>query len=135
MIGWRRYAWRAVVGAAVEARKSLGAAVMADGAGEEELGAGWQDPDPDPALIPKWALALTSTPTLGPSPSLSLALESLQPLQDLTGDGGVRKKQLRPGTGQPVPPSASVAGRAGSGASGAFCGPWEVLWPGPGTPV
>ncbi|NXG09723.1 FKBP6 isomerase, partial [Sakesphorus luctuosus] len=30
-------------------------------------------------------------------------------LQDLTGDGGVRKEQLRPGTGQCVPPAASVA--------------------------
>ncbi|NWU09101.1 FKBP6 isomerase, partial [Cephalopterus ornatus] len=30
-------------------------------------------------------------------------------LQDLTGDGGVLKDQLRPGAGQLVPPSASVA--------------------------
>ncbi|NWR92793.1 FKBP6 isomerase, partial [Furnarius figulus] len=30
-------------------------------------------------------------------------------LQDLTGDGGVRKEQLRPGSGQCVPPAASVA--------------------------
>ncbi|NXO51506.1 FKBP6 isomerase, partial [Aramus guarauna] len=30
-------------------------------------------------------------------------------LQDLTGDGGVRKQELRPGTGQAVPQNASVA--------------------------
>lgn len=110
-------------------------AEMAGSAGEGDLAAG--GPDSDPALIPKWALALTPTPGPTPvsTPSLSLALESLQSLQDLTGDGGVRKEQLRPGTGQPVPPSASVAGRAGSGASGASCGPWGVLWPGPGTPL
>ncbi|XP_059685472.1 inactive peptidyl-prolyl cis-trans isomerase FKBP6 [Gavia stellata] len=30
-------------------------------------------------------------------------------LRDLSGDGGVRKEELRPGTGQAVPPAASVA--------------------------
>ncbi|NXW59148.1 FKBP6 isomerase, partial [Eurystomus gularis] len=30
-------------------------------------------------------------------------------LQDLSGDGGVRKQELRPGTGHLVPPNASVA--------------------------
>ncbi|XP_027301786.1 inactive peptidyl-prolyl cis-trans isomerase FKBP6 isoform X2 [Anas platyrhynchos] len=30
-------------------------------------------------------------------------------LQDLSGDGGVRKEELRPGTGQPAPPAATVA--------------------------
>eukprot|EP00076_Gallus_gallus_P032210 XP_024997748.1 inactive peptidyl-prolyl cis-trans isomerase FKBP6 isoform X2 [Gallus gallus] len=30
-------------------------------------------------------------------------------LQDISGDGGVRKQVLRPGTGQPVPPAATVA--------------------------
>ncbi|KAM9257454.1 LOW QUALITY PROTEIN: inactive peptidyl-prolyl cis-trans isomerase FKBP6 [Cariama cristata] len=30
-------------------------------------------------------------------------------LRDLRGDGGVRKEELRPGTGQTVPPAASVA--------------------------
>lgn len=31
-------------------------------------------------------------------------------LQDISGDGGVLKELLRPGTGQPVPPAATVAG-------------------------
>ena len=31
-------------------------------------------------------------------------------LQDISGDGGVCKELLRPGTGQPVPPAATVAG-------------------------
>lgn len=99
--------------------------MMAGGGGREGLGAGGRDPDPDPASASTatWALAPTPAPTPVSTPSLSLASESLQPLQDLTGDGGVRKEQLRPGTGQLVPPSASVAGRAGSGASGASCGP------------
>ncbi|XP_031985591.1 inactive peptidyl-prolyl cis-trans isomerase FKBP6 isoform X2 [Corvus kubaryi] len=84
-------------------------------AGVEDIVAGWWDPDLDPASTPTWALALTPAPapiwalTPASTPSLSVASASLQPLQDLTSDGGVRKEQLRPGTGQPVPPSASVA--------------------------
>lgn len=35
-------------------------------------------------------------------------------LRDLSGDGGVLKEELRPGTGQAVPPAASVAGTAGA---------------------
>ncbi|XP_039938465.1 inactive peptidyl-prolyl cis-trans isomerase FKBP6 isoform X2 [Hirundo rustica] len=79
--------------------------MMAGVAGVEEVGAEWQDPDP--ASTPTWALALTPAPAS--TPSLSLASDSLQALQDLTGDGGVRKEKLCPGSGQPVPPSASVA--------------------------
>lgn len=98
---------------------------MAGSAGEEGLGAGCRDPDPASAPAPTWALAMTPIPAPTPAstPSLSLASESLQTMQDLTGDGGVLKEQLRPGIGQPVPPSASVAGRAVSGASGDSCGP------------
>ncbi|XP_041280909.1 inactive peptidyl-prolyl cis-trans isomerase FKBP6 [Onychostruthus taczanowskii] len=89
--------------------------MMAGGAGRDGLGAGWREPDPAPA----WPLA----PTPASTPSLSLASESLQPLQDLTGDGGVRKEQLRPGTGQPVPPSASVAVKYSG-----YLGNWNKLF-------
>ncbi|NXS37080.1 FKBP6 isomerase, partial [Pomatostomus ruficeps] len=44
-------------------------------------------------------------------------------LQDLTDDGGVRKEQLRPGTGQPVPPSASVAVKYSG-----YLGNWSKLF-------
>ncbi|XP_071303986.1 inactive peptidyl-prolyl cis-trans isomerase FKBP6 [Agelaius tricolor] len=103
--------------------------MMAGGAGREGLGAGGRDPnpnsdsDPDPASTPTWALAPIPAPTPASTPSLSLASESLQPLQDLTGDGGVRKKQLRPGSGQPVPPSASVAVKYSG-----YLGNWNKLF-------
>ncbi|XP_059721853.1 inactive peptidyl-prolyl cis-trans isomerase FKBP6 isoform X2 [Haemorhous mexicanus] len=95
--------------------------MMAGDACWEGLGAGGRDPDP--ASTPTWALTLTPAPTLASTPSLSLASESLQPLQDLTGDGGVRKEQLRPGTGQPVPPSASVAVKYSG-----YLGNWNKLF-------
>ncbi|KAL2297185.1 hypothetical protein Nmel_016479 [Mimus melanotis] len=99
--------------------------MMAGGAGEEGLSAGCRGSDPvlDPASasIPTWALGLTPTPAS--TPSFSLASESLQPLQDLTGDGGVRKKQLHPGIGQPVPPSASVAVKYSG-----YLGNWNKLF-------
>ncbi|XP_053941053.1 inactive peptidyl-prolyl cis-trans isomerase FKBP6 isoform X3 [Cuculus canorus] len=44
----------------------------------------------------------TETPTSTPFPALSRA-------RDLSGDGGVRKAELRPGSGRAVPPGASVA--------------------------
>ncbi|XP_072772941.1 inactive peptidyl-prolyl cis-trans isomerase FKBP6 isoform X2 [Taeniopygia guttata] len=69
--------------------------------------------DPDPALAP----------TPASTPSLSLASEPLQALQDLTGDGGVRKEQLRPGNGQPVPPDASVAVKYSG-----YLGNWNKLF-------
>lgn len=43
-------------------------------------------------------------------------------LQDLSGDGGVRKEELRPGTGQPAPPAATVAGTAPGRLGGARSG-------------
>ncbi|OWK52486.1 Inactive peptidyl-prolyl cis-trans isomerase FKBP6 [Lonchura striata] len=76
---------------------------------------GWRDPAP---ALP-WALA----PTPASTPALPLASESLQALQDLTGDGGVRKEQLRPGTGQPVPPGASVAVKYSG-----YLGNWNKLF-------
>ncbi|RLV97902.1 hypothetical protein DV515_00011248, partial [Chloebia gouldiae] len=88
---------------------------MAGGTGRERPGR--RDPHPHPTA--PWALA----PTPASTPSLSLASESLQALQDLTGDGGVRKEQLRPGTGQPVPPSASVAVKYSG-----YLGNWNKLF-------
>ncbi|XP_032934025.1 inactive peptidyl-prolyl cis-trans isomerase FKBP6 isoform X3 [Catharus ustulatus] len=97
--------------------------MMAGGAGEEGLGVGCRDPDP--ASAPTWALAMTPIPAPTPAstPSLSLASESLQTMQDLTGDGGVLKEQLRPGIGQPVPPSASVAVKYSG-----YLGNWNKLF-------
>lgn len=43
-------------------------------------------------------------------------------LQDISGDGGVRKQVLRPGTGQPVPPAATVAGTVPTEAPRSGCG-------------
>ncbi|XP_023794778.1 inactive peptidyl-prolyl cis-trans isomerase FKBP6 isoform X3 [Cyanistes caeruleus] len=99
--------------------------MMAGTAGEEELEVSWQDLGLDPASTPTWALTLTPAPgpTPASTPSLSLASESLQPLQDLTGDGGVRKERLCPGTGQPVPPSASVAVKYSG-----YLGNWNKLF-------
>ncbi|XP_071672988.1 inactive peptidyl-prolyl cis-trans isomerase FKBP6 isoform X3 [Patagioenas fasciata] len=45
----------------------------------------------------------------GPPASSPAALVRARGLQDLSGDGGVRKMELRPGRGQLVPPGASVA--------------------------
>ncbi|NXW83256.1 FKBP6 isomerase, partial [Alopecoenas beccarii] len=45
----------------------------------------------------------------GPAVASPAALVGAQGLQDLSGDGGVCKVELRPGRGQPVPPGASVA--------------------------
>ncbi|XP_075025170.1 inactive peptidyl-prolyl cis-trans isomerase FKBP6 isoform X2 [Calonectris borealis] len=44
-------------------------------------------------------------PAVSPFQSLARA----RGLRDLSGDGGVRKEELRPGAGQAVPPAASVA--------------------------
>ncbi|NXX59445.1 FKBP6 isomerase, partial [Scopus umbretta] len=50
-------------------------------------------------------------PAVSPVPALSPVqrLARARGLRDLSGDGGVRKEELRPGTGQAVPPAASVA--------------------------
>ncbi|XP_035414941.1 inactive peptidyl-prolyl cis-trans isomerase FKBP6 [Cygnus atratus] len=48
-----------------------------------------------------WAGLGAKPPRWGPPPARGP--------QDLSGDGGVRKEELRPGTGQPVPPAATVA--------------------------
>ncbi|KAM6048977.1 inactive peptidyl-prolyl cis-trans isomerase FKBP6 isoform 8-T9 [Theristicus caerulescens] len=46
---------------------------------------------------------------LAPAASPFPCLLRARGLQDLSGDGGVRKEELRPGSGQAVPPGASVA--------------------------
>ncbi|XP_074969203.1 inactive peptidyl-prolyl cis-trans isomerase FKBP6 isoform X2 [Phalacrocorax aristotelis] len=62
-------------------------------------GRGWRLAGEAPALVP--------VPVASPSPFQ--CLERARGLRDLSGDGGVRKEELRPGRGPVVPPAASVA--------------------------
>uniref|UniRef100_A0A8C3UN70 Uncharacterized protein n=1 Tax=Catharus ustulatus TaxID=91951 RepID=A0A8C3UN70_CATUS len=70
------------------------------------------------------ACALPRGPKTAAGTGLALGARlSLQTMQDLTGDGGVLKEQLRPGIGQPVPPSASVAVKYSG-----YLGNWNKLF-------
>ncbi|XP_062486448.1 inactive peptidyl-prolyl cis-trans isomerase FKBP6 [Pezoporus occidentalis] len=68
--------------------------------------AGEARPRPRPRPRPQWRL-----PPEGGAPPVYpfQSLVRSRCLQDLSGDGGVRKQELRPGTGQAMPPNASVA--------------------------
>ncbi|XP_064323970.1 inactive peptidyl-prolyl cis-trans isomerase FKBP6 isoform X2 [Phalacrocorax carbo] len=63
---------------------------------------------PRPGTGRGWRLA-GEAPAASPSPSPFQCLERARGLRDLSGDGGVRKEELRPGRGPAVPPAASVA--------------------------
>lgn len=78
---------------------------------------------PRPCPGPEWRL-----PPEGQAPAVYpfQSLVRSRRLQDLSGDGGVRKQELRPGTGQAVPPDASVAGTAGAARPVVLLA--EVLW-------
>ncbi|XP_065550478.1 inactive peptidyl-prolyl cis-trans isomerase FKBP6 isoform X2 [Lathamus discolor] len=62
--------------------------------------------EPRPWPGPAWRL-----PPEGQAPAAypSQSVVRSRGLQDLSGDGGVRKQELRPGTGPAMPPDASVA--------------------------
>lgn len=80
-------------------------------------------------------LAVSPLAASPPPASSPAALVRARGLQDLSGDGGVRKMELRPGRGQPVPPGASVAGTAGRAAPGVPLFPWGSSWSCPGSPT
>ncbi|XP_075373846.1 inactive peptidyl-prolyl cis-trans isomerase FKBP6 isoform X3 [Mycteria americana] len=70
------------------------------GAAGEARGRAWAGPEGRPHLAGQ-----APAPAVSPFQCLARA----RGLRDLSGDGGVRKEELRPGAGPAVPPAASVA--------------------------